>query len=378
VVKLALYRTGGMKFRVAAGSGLVAAALVGCGEYQSPALRPPVDEVDEVDEGRQITRELSGEEIATSVTASVVVLALEDARGQPTAFGTGFVVGSGLVVTNYHVIRGAAGGTARAIGATEGHALRGIRGLDERRDLALLEVPVLLPSLTLQPALPPLGQEVFAVGNPQGLEGTLSQGIVSGRRAFANDSILQITAAISPGSSGGPVVNRRGEVVGVATASLRDGQNLNFAIPAQYVRAMLDSASEAVPFRTAAQLRGKTLFEDVGDVPTTGVTGGDFLWNRAIMYDIVGYGHGEYSFSLRNALDEPVRNVAYAVIFRNRAGEPVEVRFQRYHGTIAPRLATRVSGTVSGSVQSLTTGDGSRTPVGGRVEFRVLAFEIAR
>jgi hypothetical protein len=353
------------------------AAIAACEEQpQSGNLATPTPESSAPTS--DVRRELSGEEIATSVTASVVVLAFEDARGQPTASGTGFAVAPDLVVTNYHVIRGAAGGTARAIGATGTHPIRGTRFVDPRRDLALLEVPFRLAPLALQLDLPRLGQEVFAVGNPHGLEGTLSQGIISGIRAFATDSILQITAAISPGSSGGPVVNRHAEVVGVATASLRDGQNLNFAIPARYIRTMLDSASETVPLRVVTQSRPRTLFDDVGEVPTTGVTGGDFLWDRAIMFDVVGLGHGAYTFSLRNALDESVRNVVYAVIFRNRAGEPIEVRFQRYPGAIAPRLATRVGGSVGGSVQTLTTNDGSRSPVRDRVEIRVLAFELDR
>jgi len=349
-------------------------ALVACGEQPQRHTATARS----LEDPPPSSQQLSSEEIAAVVTASVVVLALEDDRGQPTAFGTGFNVGPGLVVTNYHVIRGAASGTARAIGASETHAIRGTRLLDPRRDLALLDVPLLLPAVVLQSTLPPLGQEVFAIGNPHGLEGTLSHGLVSGRRAFDADSILQITAPISPGSSGGPVVNRRGEVVGVAAASLQGGQNLNFAIPAKYVQAMLDSSSETVPLRATAGRRASTLFDAVGEVPTTGVTGGDFLWSHAIRFDVVGGRHGEYSFSLRNTLDEPLRNVRYAVIFRNAAGEPLHVAFGNHGGAVPPRLGTRVAGRVDGSVQSLTTTDQSRTPRTGRVEIRVLAFDIVR
>jgi S1-C subfamily serine protease len=347
-------------------------ALVACGEQpHTAAARSTQDPLPS-------PQQLSSEEIAAVVTASVVVLALEDDRGQPTAFGTGFNVGPGLVVTNYHVIRGATSGTARAIGASETQPIRGTRLLDPRRDLALLDVSLPMPELVLQSILPPLGQEVFAIGNPHGLEGSLSHGLVSGRRAFDADSILQITAPISPGSSGGPVVNRRGEVVGVATASLQGGQNLNFAIPAKYVQAMLDSASETVPLRATAGRRASTLFDAVGEVPTTGVTGGDFLWDHAIVLDMVGFRHGQYTFSLRNTLDEPLRNVRYALIFRNAAGEPLHVAFGNHGGAVPPRLGTRVAGRVDGSVQSLTTTDRSRTPRTGRVDIRVLAFDIVR
>ena len=70
-------------------------------------------------------------------------------------------------------------------------------------------------------------------GNPQGLEGTFSQGIVSSIRVLGADKILQITAPISPGSSGGPVLNEKGQVIGVSVATFRGGQNLNFAIPSK-------------------------------------------------------------------------------------------------------------------------------------------------
>src|SRR5439155_12805276 len=109
-------------------------------------------------------------------------------------------------------------------------------GQDFERDLALLKVAgVKAASLPLGDAgKMAIGDEVYAVGNPRGLEGTFSPGIVSGIRQTTSETLLQITAPISPGSSGGAVLNRRGEVIGIAVATIREGQNLKFAVPISY------------------------------------------------------------------------------------------------------------------------------------------------
>lgn len=89
--------------------------------------------------------------------------------------------------------------------------------------------------------IPELGQRIFAIGNPKGLSGTISEGIISGIRVLENNDLYQITAPISPGSSGGPVLNTSGDVIGVSVASLTSGQNLNFAIPAKYVKNLVNN-----------------------------------------------------------------------------------------------------------------------------------------
>jgi hypothetical protein len=88
-----------------------------------------------------------------------------------------------------------------------------------------------LPLSTVDVAV---GDDILVAGNPEGLEASFSKGIVSGIRS--GSGLIQMDAAISPGSSGGPVVNQRGEVVGLAVSSLVEGQNLNFAVPVRYLR----------------------------------------------------------------------------------------------------------------------------------------------
>jgi hypothetical protein len=92
-----------------------------------------------------------------------------------------------------------------------------------------------------------VADKVYAIGNPRGLEGTFSEGLVSSIRRGDGAAMLQITAPISQGSSGGPVFDDRGRVVGVAVGMLEAGQNLNFAIPADYLEALLAGVGSPVP-----------------------------------------------------------------------------------------------------------------------------------
>jgi tetratricopeptide (TPR) repeat protein len=115
-----------------------------------------------------------------------------------------------------------------------------------KNDLATLSVDVDLTSKPLPLATGTIstGEQIFAIGNPEGFEKTISQGIVSGLRIRDGRNLLQITSPISHGSSGGPILNGKGEVVGVAVGMIQDGQNLNFAVPVEYVRAIMIAKAE--------------------------------------------------------------------------------------------------------------------------------------
>jgi S1-C subfamily serine protease len=184
---------------------------------------------------------LTGRDIALRSFASVVSIAMKGPGGRPLSLGSGFVVERGIVVTNFHVVRGAGSGAVRLVGDSDWHAIEGVVADDDDLDLVLLSVP----SLEAAP-LPigdnekvAIGDEIFVVSNPQDLEGTFTTGIVSGKRKLDGTRLLQISAPISGGSSGGPVLDREAHVVGVATSSLRDGQNLNFAITADHLRSLV-------------------------------------------------------------------------------------------------------------------------------------------
>jgi S1-C subfamily serine protease len=168
---------------------------------------------------------------------SVFLIFLNDSSGSPNALGSAFLVAPRVLITNAHVVD--AGSPVLAVGPVR-IPLKVLR-TDEKNDLATLAVDVDLTSkplpLATEPAAP--GETVFAIGNPEGLERTISQGIVSGVRKSDNRDLLQITTPISHGSSGGPILNSKGEVVGVAVGMLEDGQNLNFAVPVKFVAQLL-------------------------------------------------------------------------------------------------------------------------------------------
>jgi tetratricopeptide (TPR) repeat protein len=170
---------------------------------------------------------------------SVFLVYLNDSNGTPTALGSAFVVGPRMLITNAHVVD--AGEPVLAIGPVRIPVK--VLKKDEKNDLALISVSVDLTSTSLplaKDAVTP-GEQIFAIGNPEGLEKTISQGIVSGLRTHDDRSLLQITSPISHGSSGGPILDAKGQVVGVAVGLMEDGQNLNFAVPVRYVQLLLDA-----------------------------------------------------------------------------------------------------------------------------------------
>jgi S1-C subfamily serine protease len=171
---------------------------------------------------------------ARSASAVVVV-------HTPSGQGSGFVVhGSGVIVTNLHVVRGESAIKVVLWNGAE-LSVRRIEGYSERHDLAVLRVKNQLNTLALaakEELLP--GEHVVAIGNPLGLQLTISEGIVAGlRRKTDGTHVVQITTPISPGSSGGPILNAWGEVVGVATFKFLEGESLNFAMPIRYVHQLL-------------------------------------------------------------------------------------------------------------------------------------------
>lgn len=266
--------------------------------------------------GLQYAAPAGPREIATQLFPSVVMLVTEDSRGQPLAIGSGFFVKENVIASNAHVIEDAVGGYAKLVGQDEKFGLRGTLAIDRRNDLVLLAVDgAKAPALKLgDSGKLAVGDRVYSVGNPKGLEGTFGEGMISGLRDIESDRLLQITAPISPGSSGGPIVNESGVVVGVAAATFKDGQNLNFAIPAAKLSALMAKAGKIEPLSGSKQPgASKSILDALGKDSREGIAVGSFIWTDATL-----------EFVVRNNLRTPVTNVKALFIFRDENGDPCD------------------------------------------------------
>ncbi|HTD15101.1 MAG TPA: S1C family serine protease [Chthoniobacterales bacterium] len=186
-------------------------------------------------------------EIVAKAKPAVVQIVAVDANQNPFKTGTGFFVSSeGLLLTNYHVIAGASDLFARtSTGAIFIFRSVVFRSVD--LDVALLKfAATAIPYLDLGSSADAVeGQRVLVIGSPEGLAGTVTDGIISAFRD--NRSFIQISAPISPGSSGSPVLSDSGQVIGIASSIRKEGQNLNFAIAVETVKDALRADSQPAP-----------------------------------------------------------------------------------------------------------------------------------
>lgn len=318
--------------------------------------------------GTNVAHAETTQEIAKRAFRSTVLLVMEDANGQPLSLGSGFIVREGQIATNLHVVEGAAKGYAKRVGQKTKYNIEGITAVDLKRDLVILKLstPSVQPLSLGNSDAVQVGESVYAVGNPQGLEGTFSQGIVSGIRDIDTDKLLQITAPLSPGSSGGPVLNTQGEVIGVSVATYLGGQNLNFAIPSDYLKTLLGKIGPVKPLAQTKSAKAKgSILEDLGGRISEGVVVAQLMWDMPM-----NQFSGRYSFSLRNQLKEPVKNVNCLLIFQDSKGNTLDVDLVQFSDVIPAGLARRVPSEVHPSIGVLTNWNGSA------VQYRILDFEI--
>lgn len=187
-------------------------------------------------------------DLVAPIQKSVVTVINYDVDGKVSSIGSGFFISeSGTLVTNFHVLDGA---YSAAIRTRDGDLYPVATVLARGQLIDLIKVRVDIPDGRVAPVVlsreaPVVADRVFVVGSPLGLEQTVSEGIISAvRKVPTGGRILQLTAPISKGSSGGPVLNRNGEAVGVVTFQAASGQNLNFAISIDALQMLSDEASE--------------------------------------------------------------------------------------------------------------------------------------
>jgi Tfp pilus assembly protein PilF len=185
--------------------------------------------------GKSFAQDLTSEQIFNLYKDAVVIINAYGFDGTKSGSGSAVIVkDKNLIVTNFHILSG----NEKIEIITHKDTLKDpeIVGVDIDRDVLLLKLPH-TDYQTIQIAnsddVKP-GQKVYAIGNPMGLENTISEGLVSGIRDSVTDikmKFIQISASLSPGSSGGAVINSKGELIGISSMGMREGQNLNFAIP---------------------------------------------------------------------------------------------------------------------------------------------------
>jgi tetratricopeptide (TPR) repeat protein len=180
---------------------------------------------------------LSAQEIFKRVSPSVMVVESLDAEGSAITFGSGVVIAPGRVITNRHVIEG---GASFRVGHGAEKWPAKLVGVAPDHDLAEFSVAGLAaPAVTVRDSSSlAVGERVYAIGAPEGLELTISEGLISGLRDFDKGRVIQTSAAISPGSSGGGLFDPEGRLVGITTFYLKEGQSLNFAVPAEWTLAV--------------------------------------------------------------------------------------------------------------------------------------------
>jgi len=178
-------------------------------------------------------------ELFKVLSPSVFVIETLDAKGVAIALGSGVSISNDEIVTNRHVIEGGKSWRVRQGGNTWPAR---IAFVDSGHDLCELRVSGLnAPAvITRTSSALSVGERVYSLGAPEGFELSLSEGLISGLRKFEGVSLIQTTAPISHGSSGGGLFDEEGKLIGITTFAIKDGQNLNFAIPTELVLGLKD------------------------------------------------------------------------------------------------------------------------------------------
>ena len=290
-------------------------------------------------------QDTTARDVYKKAVGSVVVVMALDANDQPTALGTGFYVGSNSIATNLHVVRNAKRVRVFSASNQKENKANGIRAVNAEHDLAILSMEDAGQPLALATSKMEVGDPVFAIGNPRGLDATLSTGIVSAVRTVGKTAMYQITAPISPGSSGGPVLNSKAQVIGVSTSYLDQGQNLNFAVDVQHLSELmaLNQQTETQPFDVLTGLppsgsdKRKSALDTVRVVsPSIDGSQNPQLMGTPATYKL------SWDVSFRNDGDKAVKDFDVLIlVFDRKNKELIHYVRKKIPLSVPPRLAKR-------------------------------------
>jgi S1-C subfamily serine protease len=196
-----------------------------------------------------LAQSLDATEITKKIAPAVVLI--KGTTGTGEALGTGFIISSdGKIATNLHVISELQQAGVQLASGEKFDSFTVI-AFDQRKDIAIIKIPGFdLPTLALGNSNNiQVGEPVLVLGSPLGLQGSVTTGIISAVRddpSGGGFKVLQTDASANPGNSGGPLVNRQGQVVGIVTFKIRGTENLNFAIPVNYLHGLMDTAASSI------------------------------------------------------------------------------------------------------------------------------------
>ena len=290
-------------------------------------------------------KKLTPREIAQQTLPSTVLLVMDNNETQEAKSGSGFFIAEDIVVTNFHVIKETTEGYAKIYGQDRIYEVLGVVGIDEKNDLALLKIKGIKgkPLKLNTDDSTAIGDEVFAVGNPKGLEGTFSQGIVSSIRKTEKTNLLQITASISAGSSGGAILNNKGQVVGVAVGAIESGQSLNFAIPVSLLRLLITKP------KSLASLASINLVEEIK---------AGTIRKNSIGMELVYIPAGNFMMGAdKSSSEKPIHNVTFKQGFWMGKYEVTQKQWEQVTGITFRQQKAKVSPNFS------IVGEGSNYPM---------------
>ena len=300
---------------------------------------------------------LSAEDIYNqSIDKIALVISYEG--GIPTSQGSGFFIDKNTLITNFHCVDGADAIQLKIAGKDD--IIKGAKVVkaSEEFDLAVIRTKQDFPYLKIDSlGKEKVGSKIYAIGNPRGLEGTISDGILSGKRDNEGVEFLQITAPISPGNSGGPVLNEKGEVIGVSTFTFRNSQNLNFAMPIKYI----SKCTNYDPSIQSAKPRAKHTNSDALTMTYFEKNGAEF----------------QEFLTLKNNTKDDICAVIGVLVYRTMDGEILDYRVFNKDVMIPVGLAKRITlGSFDQNQNWKYFKSDGYDYKQFKVEFRLLSYEI--
>ena len=305
-------------------------------------------------------KELNASDIYTSSIGKVALIICYDQNGIPFSQGSGFFINNDSLITNHHVIEGASRVEIKLLGKKDIIRNAKVIASSEKHDLAIITTNQNFDYFNIDSLnSEAIGSKIFTIGNPRGLEGTISEGIISAKRKEDYD-LIQITAPISPGNSGGPLINEKGNVIGVSTFTFKNSQNLNFSVPIKYINECKTHVYKPISQKRKKLVNKTAISMTNFKKPTIK----DFEW-----------------MSFKNHTQNFIKSLSGVLIYKTVKGEIIDYQMVNEDILIPPNLSKQLKIWSFDRDMNYTTNEiyKNDTP-GGReyfyAEFRLLSYEI--